>query len=204
MRRSLTWLSYLYLSLFLFTRVTFAYQVRFEASVQSPLPGEAVQGVVQVIGTTDIRNFEAYELAFAFAGDSTESWFLLAESDEAIERDVLGEWDTSTLTDGEYKLRLIVTLDGDEPQEILIEGLRVRNYSPIETNTPAPTIPAAPGATPTSTVTPLPPTVTPLAPNPAEFSNTDIQASLIRGMVVAVVLLGSVGLYILTRRSFRE
>ncbi|NOH13823.1 MAG: hypothetical protein HND51_19450 [Chloroflexi bacterium] len=204
MRRSLIWMSFLYLSFFTTTEAVFAYQVRFEASVQSPLPGEAVQGVVQVIGTTDIRNFEVYELAFAFEGDPTESWFVLAESTEAIERDVLGEWDTTTLTDGEYKLRLIVTLDGDEPQEILVEGLRVRNYTPIETSTPAPTIPAAPGATLTFTASPLPPTVTPLAPNPAEFSTAEIQASLLRGMVIAAVLLGSVGLYILTRRSLRE
>jgi len=186
------------------SEVVFANQIRFEASVQSPLPGEAVQGVVQVMGTTDIRNFEAYELSFAFQGDPTESWFLLVESNEAVERDLLGEWDTTTLTDGDYVLRLIVRLSGDDPQEIRIEGLRVRNYTPIESSTPAPTLPADPGATATITLSPLPPTVTPLAVNPIEFSREEILGSFMSGLLIAAVSLGSVGLYVLTRRSLRD
>ena len=67
------------------------------ASIQSPLPGEAVQGLVQIKGNALIEGFSSYELAFSFGNDVTETWFLIIQSQSPVSDDVLGEWDTSVL-----------------------------------------------------------------------------------------------------------
>ena len=94
----------------------------------------------------------------------------LARLQGEVEDTELVLWDTTTLTDGNYDLQLIIEREDEEPLVYNILGLRVRNYSLIETNTPAPTNTAAPDEAATSipTITPAPtqvrPTPTPLPP----------------------------------------
>jgi hypothetical protein len=179
------------------------FQVTLEATIESPLPGEAVQGLVQIKGNTLIEGFSAYELAFSFKSNSTETWFLIKQSQSPVGDAVLGEWDTSVLSDGNYVLRLIVYRAEASPIVILIEGIRVRNYSPIETETPADSTitiePTLIDITPESqapTKTPLPllsPTA--LSKNPAEINPQDISSSIQRGAIIVAILLGILGLH---------
>jgi hypothetical protein len=114
------------------------------------------------------------------------------------------------LTDGDYTLRLIVTLEDGNQIIITIPDLRIRNYTPIETDTPVPTATSAPGdtpvptVTPTPTITPSPPTVTPLPPNPAQLSAQDILLSFGKGVLLTLVLFSLLGLYQVARYVTRR
>ncbi|MGD8458190.1 MAG: hypothetical protein PVF83_17570 [Anaerolineales bacterium] len=179
-------------------------QVSPDASIQSPLPGEAVQGLVQIKGSTLFDDFSSYELAFSFGNDETETWFLISQSTIEVDNDILGEWDTSVLSDGDYSLRLIIHRIETTPVVILIEGIRVRNYSPIETDTPSEVLitnsPTLVDTTPTSqapTKTQLPlESPTALPKNPAEITPDNITSSIQRGVIYTLIFLISLGLYV--------
>ncbi len=160
-----------------------------------PLPGEAAQGLLQIIGTIEIEELDYYSLEFAFQESTSDAWFNISRGDATIIEDTLGEWDTSSIPDGKYNLRLTVYSKSLTPVILVVEGIRVRNYSPIETNTPAPTsdlptltptIEEAILETPTSDV--FPPTQTPPNPNPASVSQQDILENLFRGAIGGIVL----------------
>ena len=178
-------------------------QFGFEVRLDSPRPGDAVQGVVPIIGNTDVRGFVSYEITFALSMDEPQAWFDIIRSNQAVEDDVLGEWDTNTLTDGLYSLRLIVQFEDEDPVTLLVEGLRVRNYTPIETNTPAPTLTPVPGQTSTPTASPPPPTPTDLPDNPSELASGEIRNAFLGGAIGAVGLLGLLWLYTSARKRGR-
>ena len=140
-----------------------------------PVPGAPVQGLVQISGFIDVEEWERYDLEFAFTQQNV--WFPISIRQSALEGNILGEWDTSSITDGDYDLRFTVFLADGTSLEILVEGVRVRNYSMIETSTPAPTsvdIQQTYTPTPENTQTPASEaTNTPISsiPNPAEFSS---------------------------------
>ncbi|MBN1231293.1 MAG: hypothetical protein JXA19_05485 [Anaerolineales bacterium] len=158
------------------------------ARISSPHQGEAVLGVVPVEGSTDVSGFDSYELAFA-PSQEPETWFRITKSDTSIQEGILGEWDTTLISDGLYSLRLAVSLKDGSTQSILVKDIRVRNYSPVETNTPAPTGTQVPDATQLPTGTPIPPTPTTLPDNYLIMTTSDFQRSLLTGAVSAVILL---------------
>jgi len=172
----------------------------------APLEGEAIQGSITIMGTTAIEGFEAWALSFSYLNDSTGTWFLIDEGTNLVENDVIAQWNTTTITDGSYNLRLVIDLDNGQAREYIVTNLRVRNYTPIETSTPTlrPTKdPASASATPTPTTTPIPPTPTPLGTNPVEISDADFTNALTRGGITALVLFLIVGLYVSIRRTLR-
>ena len=166
----------------------------------TPVSGQALQGLVAVTGRLPAEGFRSAELSFTYDQDPRQTWFLLAQLDKPVEGK-LADWDTTVLTDGDYVLRLQVQLENGEQIETTIPSLRVRNYSPVETDTPAPTPSPKPGETPLPTPSPLPtdtprpPTPTSLPPNPASISKQDIQGSLAKGALIAVGGLALLGLY---------
>lgn len=185
--------------------------------ITSPLPGQAVQGVVSIQGSSTAESVagEAFwkaEIAFSYA-DAPETWFLIAESSEPVTGGVLAQWDTTRITDGNYALRLLVRqMDGSE-QAMVVEHVRVRNYSPIETDTPTP-IPTAtealetPGPTvtltPTPTLTPLPRTATPLPTNPAVLTPAQAAEGMGKGVLGAAGVFAGLGVYYQIRRIRRR
>lgn len=171
--------------------------------ISSPTPGQALQGVVTITGTSDISGFTSAEISFAYVDDPTGTWFFIDQTTTAVADGTLATWDTSTLTDGDYTLRLSVTLQDGSTQTYDVPGLRVRNYTPVETATPTLALPtetpppgatAAPTITLTPTITPVPPTITPLAPNPVVVTPSDITFNMVRGVLIAVALFAVVGL----------
>ena len=176
--------------------------------ISEPLPGQALQGSVPVFGRTRLPGFQHAELTFTYQEDPRQTWFLIKTFDEPVNENLLADWDTTTLTDGIYLLRLVVYREGGRPPiEILVSRLRVRNYTPIETDTPAPTATSQPGdtpvptPTPTQTSTPIPLTATPLPTNAAMISGTEINASMGKGVLV-VGLIFVLGSAYLGMRSF--
>lgn len=184
--------------------------------IRSPGPGQAVQGVVPILGSTAVDGFVSMEVAFAYAGHASETWFLIAESQEPVFDGILAEWDTTTISDGNYMLRLSVFLAGGTRQDVTLDGVRVRNYSPVETDTPTPiptsTPPAtqapAPSATPTLTLTPtqtpVPHTATPLPTNPAQVPPGAALINLGKGALAVIGVFAGLGAYYQTRAVLRK
>lgn len=178
--------------------------------ISSPVDGQIVQGLLTISGTVSAFGFSSYELAFAYEDDPTQTWFVLTNSSQPVFEDELGTWDTTALTDGNYILRLKVSLlDGTE-QDMRVSGLRVRNYTAVPTSTFTPTAtPIVQFAPPTAqliapapaTVTPSLPTPTPLPANPASLQESAISEALGRGAVLALALFLGFGLLLRLRRE---
>jgi len=184
-------------------------------NIETPVAGQAIQGSVVIRGSTNPDGFQKYEVNFSYSGDPTHTWFLIQESNLPVQNGVLAVWDTTTITDGEYSLRLLVSLTDGNEVEVLIDGLRVRNYSSMETGTPAP-IPAhitlvpgrpeiyVPGGTPTSTLTPEPPAPTSLPTNPAEISTSQMILNLGQGVAYSIGIFAILGAYLGLRALLRN
>ena len=180
-------------------------------NIAAPLPGQALQGSVPVSGRMRLPEFRGAELSFTYQDDPRRTWFLIKTFDEPVDDGLLTDWDTTTLTDGIYQLRLVVHREGGrQPVEILIPGLRVRNYTPIETETPAPTATPQPGdtpvptPTPTVTSTPIPLTSTPLPTNAAMISGSEIATSMGEGVLVVGLAFAVGGVYLGLRGLLRR
>ncbi len=173
--------------------------------ITSPRSGEVLQGVVAVQGSTDVLDFESAELSFAYQDGGEESWFLIANLTQPVENERLTEWDTTTIADGTYQLRLRVILNDGNDLETIVPDLRVRNYTAVETNTPVtsesqPTIEPLPIVNAETVV----PTGTAFPENPAAITQKDIVASIKWGSILAIVafiVMGTIlGLRSLSRR----
>jgi hypothetical protein len=78
-----------------------------QVNLTSPLNGDRVHGSVTVKGSANTTNFGFFTLQIAHPGDPV--WLPILVGQQAIRNDILGTWETSTLTPGEYMLRLVVT-----------------------------------------------------------------------------------------------
>jgi hypothetical protein len=78
-----------------------------QINLTSPVNGSRVSGNVTVRGSADIPNFGFYTLEIAHPGDVI--WLPKQVGQESVKNNILGTWDTSSLTPGEYLLKLVVT-----------------------------------------------------------------------------------------------
>ena len=175
--------------------------------ISAPGNGANLSGVVVVSGTT----LSAWDLSFSYADDPTGTWFPLAQSSDPVSAGTLTSWDTTTITDGFYVLRLHVSaVDGSQYFKV---NVRVRNYSPVETATLTLTPTAAPTftlvpviATATATFTPAPtPTIpAPLPPNPATLSTQEIVVNFGKGAFGVIALFAFFGVLLSLSRKLRS
>jgi hypothetical protein len=171
-----------------------------QPQIAAPVPGSALQGTITILGTTDLSDFQYAEVAFSYSGNQPESWFLIHQSQETVNDGILAAWDTTTIADGNYRLRLQVYLTNGSIKSTEIAGLRVRNYTSVETNTPAPSAISNPPVI-VNTPTPIQPTATPrftptiLPANPAQVQPANLVGSIAAGVGTAVVLFLLLALY---------
>jgi hypothetical protein len=171
----------------------------------APLPGQALQGSVSIEVSLIVPQLQAASLEFRYANHPTDTWFLIAEASASIPDGVMAQWDTTTITDGVYDLRLLAVTTDQRRLEYQVPGLRVRNYSAIETDTPTPFVPTEtllPGRgtlTPSPTATLLPPTLTPLPTNPAVLTVGQFTQTMARGSLAALGVFLALGLYLVFR-----
>jgi len=177
--------------------------------IQSPREGQALQGVEIIDGKIRGEGFISGSIHFSYSESSAQerTWFFIAElegdTQDSSQTAFQLEWDTTQITDGNYDLRVVADYSGGAAIFEVVTGLRIRNYSAIETPTPG--LPAAGSGV----ETPLPPpdtpepknTATPLPPNPAEVQSRDLQrVLLISGVAVAgVFFVGIIYWYISSR-----
>lgn len=172
------------------------YQGLTLVNIISPQSGDAVQGLVAIVGNVVVDDLDHYELAFSTTGKDSESWFPIGIGHETVPENLLGDWDTNQLTDGTYTIRLIVYRTDGEAIVDYAEGVRLRNYTAIETNTPAPTPTGEfTPLPPTPTHTPPPPTPTALPPNPMEVSESQIRNAVIGGAVLVGLFFAGLATY---------
>lgn len=183
-----------------------------KAEIISPTAGDAVRGSIAIKGIIAVDGFISWELTFSYADDTSGSWYLIAEGEEHTINDFLSEWDTTTITDGFYNLRLTVYLKGSRRTHFILPGIQVRNYTPVEIETPIPALTTTPSTqTPQPTKIPinlqsqtlLPETPTPLPTNPIEISSPEISNSLIRGALGTLTGFLILGLYISVRKTLK-
>jgi hypothetical protein len=94
-----------------------------EIFLVSPEPGQEVSGTVTLVGTVDVGNFGFYKYEVAPQGSDT--WATISAGRNVVRNGDIGLWDTSTLTPGDYQLRLEVTDNQGQAYPACIVPVRV-------------------------------------------------------------------------------
>jgi hypothetical protein len=169
-----------------------------------PVQGEVLSGLVNLSGTAS----GAWDLAFAYPDDTSGTYFPLASSFQPITGDLLSNWDTSQVSDGEYRLRLRISTQAGS-QEYYV-NFQIRNdQPPTDTPTVTPTLLSptpfqpltftpAPSATELPTATP-----TPLPPNPVILPPQEIAVNFGKGAAIVTALFAIFGLLLSLSRKLR-
>ena len=177
-------------------------------AITSPAPDELLRGSVTVTGRIDVPAFLSAQLEFAYASDQTNTWFLIQAFSQPVADSTLTTWDTTSITDGDYVLRLRVNFEDGSLQEVTVP-IRIGNDI-LPTPTPEPTVTPEPetaliptpfllAASPTPTDLPRP-TPTALPTNPVSIGQNQIYLSLGRGALVILGLFALAGLILRVRR----
>ena len=177
-------------------------------AITSPAPDELLRGQVTVTGKLDFPAFLSAGLDFAYASDPTGTWFNIQSFAQPLADSTLAVWDTTSITDGDYVLRLRVNFEDGTAQEVTVP-VRIGNDA-LPTPTPEPTATLEPdvaliptpfllAASPTPTDLPRP-TPTALPPNPVSLGQNQIYTSLGRGALVILGLFALAGLIVRVRR----
>ncbi len=178
-------------------------------SVLYPLHGQTLKSTARIRGNIALEAWTGYELAFSDATSTAPNWFIVTTGSPPLTDGLLADWDTTTISDGEYNLRLRV-FSPSSTLDVIVSGIRIRNYTvdtPMPTTTPPASATSTATVTPTITLTftPLPTstpysTPTPLPPNPASLRTDDIVFNLGRGAVFAALLFAVFGWFLWRRR----
>jgi hypothetical protein len=183
-------------------------------AITSPAPAEILRGQVNIIGSTNVPDFVSAQLDFSYASDITPTeglagtWFPLQTLSQSVFDSPLYIWDTTTITDGDYILRLRVFSADGSTQEVTVPVTLQNDVVPTptlaSTSTPESVTVLIPtpfllAASPTPTVPPRP-TPTPLPANPASLDQNEIYSSLGRGALVILGLFVFSGIIVRLRR----
>jgi len=197
--------------LLLFALFLLAAQWRQDATpiaITSPTPDEILRGQVTITGKVDVPSFVSARLDFAYASDPTGTWFTIQTFSQPLADSTLAAWDTTSITDGDYVLRLRVNFEDGTFQDATV-AIKIGNDM-LPTPTAAPTAtpevdavlvptPFLLAASPTPTDVPRP-TPTALPSNPVSLGGNQIYASLGRGALVILGLFALAGIIVRVRR----
>ena len=99
--------------------------VQEKIMISSPEPGDEVSGTISIKGTADIPNFGFYKYEIAPMG--SQNWATIAAAREPKRDEELGGWNTASVTNGEYFLRLVITDNVGASLEPCVIAVRVLN-----------------------------------------------------------------------------
>lgn len=173
--------------------------------ITSPVQGQVLQGTVEVSGSLSVKDFASANLSYAYADSQVETWFVISSLDKPINQGVLGKWDTSLISDGDYRLKLSVVNKDGTIEEVIVDSLQVRNYTPfVATQVPAlentVVITEAPTILPESTQVAEPMvTATPFPANLASSTFENVKSEIKNGAIIGVASIFAIGIYALIR-----
>ena len=138
------------------------------AVITSPQPFTPLRGRVSIFGSAAHPDLWKYEVHFAPEPSAADQWSLIGTVHESPVVDGLLEvWDTTTVPEGAYSLRLRVVRRDGNYEEVFLRQVWVANAQPTETPTPEISPTPTPTETPTPEISPTPTTTpTPLSPTP--------------------------------------
>jgi hypothetical protein len=177
-------------------------------AITSPAPDEILRGQVRITGKADVPGFASAQLDFAYVSNPTNTWFTIQTFSQPITDPTLATWDTTSITDGDYILRLRVNLQDSTSQEVTVPIKIGNDFVPTPTLEPTLTpeadtvlipTPFLLAASPTPTEIPRS-TPTALPANPVSLRQNQIYASLGRGALVILGLFALAGIIIRVRR----
>jgi hypothetical protein len=93
--------------------------------ITAPKPGDVVRGIVEIMGTANVPNFAFYKYETAPMG--TQNWSPVSADREPKTNESLGSWSTTSLTNGDYFLRLVITDNLGKELEPCVLAVRVLN-----------------------------------------------------------------------------
>ena len=194
--------------LLLFVVLLIAAQDTPPVAISAPAANELLRGPVTITGRLDVPSFVSARLEFAYASNPTDTWFTIQTFSQPVIDSTLATWDTTSITDGSYILRLRVAFEDGTFQEatvpVQIGNDALPTPTPEPTSTPQPESAFLPtpfllAASPTATYVPRP-TPTALPPNPVALEQGEVYSSLGRGALVILGLFALAGLIIRVRR----
>ena len=93
--------------------------------ITAPEPGDEISGTVDITGTASVPNFGFYKYEVALMG--TQNWATISAGREPKVKASLGSWNTTSLTNGDYFLRLVITDNVGLALEPCVIAVRVTN-----------------------------------------------------------------------------
>jgi len=93
--------------------------------ITSPKSGEEVKAVIDLIGTANVPNFGFYKYEITPVG--TQNWATISADREPKIDKSLGKWNTLSLSNGDYFLRLVITDNVGNSLEPCVIAVRVLN-----------------------------------------------------------------------------
>lgn len=90
-----------------------------------PAPGALVSGTIELTGTASIPNFGFYKYEISAMG--TNIWATISAGDQPVTNGRLGDWDTTTLANGDYFLQLVLIDNAGKTLDPCVIAVRVEN-----------------------------------------------------------------------------
>ncbi len=173
------------------------------ARITSPKAGDALQGNVEILGTVTGIGFQYAEINFQSQSGTQNTWFLITMINQVVVDDVLTIWDTTNIADGTYAIRVIAYYEDGHTVESIVENLRIRNYTAIETSEVEVEADNSSLQTPTLeifTATPQRATPTDLPPNELALEEKDFVKAASLGGLFGITGLIVIGFLLLIRK----
>jgi hypothetical protein len=177
------------------------------AVIDWPVTGEHIQGAVVIRGSTPASGMRSYQLAYALSSDPNQAWILIQEGTTPIQDGILAVWDTTSIPDGSYNLRLLVNQSNGDQTVTNMYNLLVENQGAVEslgitptawyTNLATPRVTAAPSSVALlgGADAPTMPTPSPLPQNPVEISSSNAITSFGVGAALSLSAFLLFGVY---------
>jgi hypothetical protein len=172
--------------------------------IDLPAEGSEVQGIVEIKGSIPEGNFLKADLSYAYTDSTDANWFLISDIDQPVKGGLLANWDTTTISDGLYNLRLHVQLRNGEQAEVIVKKIRVMNYSRPGVSTETVPTQGMLSSEPVSTSEANIELPTAFPPNPASMDANQLRTSVFTGVLVSVIILAFLGIYTLIRKFPRR
>ena len=93
--------------------------------ITTPEPGTDVSGTVKITGTANVPNFGFFKYEYTPRG--SQNWATISAKREPVTNGEIGDWNTTSLTNGDYFLRLVITDNVGVSLEPCVIAVRVAN-----------------------------------------------------------------------------